>query len=55
MAMGEIEAARQTIDALPRHHPFEIKYHQKIEKVNWESCARALDAEERKRFLLRGW
>lgn len=55
MAMGEIEAARQTIDALPRHHPFEIKYHQKIEKVNWESCARVLDAEERKRFLLRGW
>jgi superfamily II DNA or RNA helicase len=55
MAMGEIEAARQTIDALPRQHPFEIKYHQKIEKVNWESCTRVLDAEERKRFLLRGW
>jgi superfamily II DNA or RNA helicase len=55
MAVGEIEAAKQTIDALPRQHPFEIKYHQKIEKVNWESCSRVLDADERKRFLLRGW
>jgi superfamily II DNA or RNA helicase len=55
MAVGEIEAAKQTIDALPSQHPFEIKYHQKIEKVNWESCAQVLDATERKKFLLRGW
>ncbi|MBM4287910.1 MAG: helicase SNF2 [Deltaproteobacteria bacterium] len=55
VALGEIEEARQTIDALPRQHPFEIRYHQKIGKVNWESCAQVLDAAERRKFLSRGW
>lgn len=55
VAQGEIEEAKQTIDALPKQHPFEIKYHQKIEKLDWESCAQILDATERRKFLSRGW
>ena len=54
VALGEIERAKQTIDAVPEQHPFELKYHQ-IEKVEWESCSRVLDANERKRCLLKGW
>jgi len=54
VALGEIERAKQTIDAVPEQHPFEMKYHQ-IEKVEWESCSRVLDANERKRYLLNGW
>ena len=34
--------------------PFQIRYHT-VEKVDWESCTRVLDAEEHERFLARGW
>ena len=54
VALGEIEKARQTIDAVPRQHPFRLRYHN-VRKVDWESCARVLDAEERKRLLTQGW
>ena len=54
VALGEIERAKQTIDAVPEQHPFELRY-QQIEKVEWESCSRVLDANERKRCLLNGW
>jgi ERCC4-related helicase len=42
-ALGEIEQANKTIDAVYKQHPFEIKYNQ-IRKVPWESCAKVLDA-----------
>ncbi|MDG4596169.1 MAG: helicase-related protein [Candidatus Contendobacter sp.] len=54
LALGEIEQARKTIAAVPRKHPFQIRYHH-VQKVDWESCARVLDAEERKRCLSVGW
>ncbi|MEI8356137.1 MAG: hypothetical protein WCG31_08625, partial [Deltaproteobacteria bacterium] len=54
IAIGEIEMARQTIDAVPVKHPFEIRYH-KIDKVNWETCATVLDSNDRKKHLSRGW
>lgn len=54
LALGEIDRARKTIDAVPRKHPFQIRYHH-IQKVDWESCARVLNAGERKRCLSVGW
>ena len=54
VALGEVEAARQTIGAVPKKHPFELRYHT-VEKVDWESCAQVLDSDERKRSLSRGW
>ena len=54
IALGEIDQARKTIDAVPRKHPFQIRYHH-VQKVDWETCARVLDAEERKRYLSVGW
>jgi superfamily II DNA/RNA helicase len=54
IAMGEIERAKQTIDAVPKQHPFEIKYH-KLEKIAWESCTEVLDGSDRKKSLLKGW
>jgi len=54
VALGEIEKAQQTIDAVPQQHPFEIRYHH-LEKVPWESCSEVLDSAERKRHLMRGW
>ncbi|WP_051273321.1 helicase-related protein [Desulfotruncus alcoholivorax] len=54
MAFGEIEKAKQTIDAVQKQHPFEIKYHQ-IKKIPWESCAKVLDSTERRKYLSQGW
>ncbi len=55
IAMGEIERAKQTIDAIPKQHPMMRKYHKKLEKVAWESCTQVLDASNQKQHLLQGW
>jgi superfamily II DNA or RNA helicase len=53
-ALGEIEAAKKTIDAVPKKHPFELRY-DAVKKVDWESCTTVLDSDERKRILCSGW
>jgi hypothetical protein len=45
---------KATIDAVPNHHPFELKYHS-LTKVPWETCAQVLDTVDQKTHLLRGW
>lgn len=54
IALGEKEEAKRIIDALPKQHPFEIRY-TKVEKVNWETCATVLSADEKRRVLGQGW
>ncbi|MDD9997665.1 MAG: phospholipase D-like domain-containing protein [Rhodospirillaceae bacterium] len=54
LALGDAEAARQTIDAVPSRHPFELRHHE-VKPVDWESCARVLDDEARTEALARGW
>src|SRR3990172_4021378 len=50
VALGEKEEAKKIIDAIPKEHPFEVRY-TKVEKVDWESCADVLAAEEKRRIL----
>lgn len=54
VALGKIESAKKTINALPEQHPFEIKY-DRIEKVPWEACTKVLDNSSRVAELLRSW
>ena len=54
VALGEIEEAKQTIDAVPDEHPFALRYHE-VRRVDWESCARVLADDARRRTLSRGW
>ena len=54
LAMGEKEQAKKIIDALPKEHPFEIRY-MRVEKVDWESCAQVLSVDEKRRVLSEGW
>ena len=54
VALGDLEKARQTIDAVPQKHPFPLRYHR-VERVDWESCARVLEEGERRRHLRTGW
>ena len=54
VALGEIEQAKRTIDAVPDEHPFALRYHE-VRPVDWESCARVLDDDARRGSLARGW
>jgi superfamily II DNA or RNA helicase len=54
VALGEEKAARQIIDAVPQQHPFEMKYNR-IESINWESCAQVLSEADKRNVLLKGW
>jgi hypothetical protein len=40
--------------AVPTSHPFAVRY-DRIERVDWESCATVLDAEEQMQALMKGW
>lgn len=54
VAMNQEEQAKQVIDAVPASHPFEMRY-DKVEDVDWESCARVLDADAQLEALTKGW
>ena len=54
VAMGEATRARQIIDAVPRQHPFDLRY-QKIQHVDWESCERVLAEGAKRKKLQSGW
>jgi len=54
MAMGEIERAKQVIAAVPRRHPFELRY-QTIERTDWETCAQVLSNAAKKHVLMQAW
>ena len=48
VALNDIEEARKKIDEVPNQHPFELRYHTHVGKVDWEHCATVLDAKEKK-------
>lgn len=54
LAVGEKARAQKIIDAIPLQHPFEVRY-SKVEKVDWESCAEVLSADEKRKRLNEGW
>lgn len=54
VALRDEERAKQVIDAVPPTHPFEMKY-DRVEHVDWESCADVLDPEAQLEVLTRGW
>ena len=54
VALGEIDKAKRTIDAVPTQQPFELKY-DRIEKFPWEGCTKVSDRTSRRDALLKGW
>ncbi len=55
VALNDIEEARKKIDEVPNQHPFELRYHTHVGKVDWEHCATVLDAKEKRKYLSEGW
>ena len=54
VALGRLEEAKRTIDAVPERHPFALRY-QEVRPVDWESCARVLADDAKRKVLSRGW
>ncbi|MCX7408760.1 MAG: phospholipase D-like domain-containing protein [Planctomycetales bacterium] len=54
VALGEVERAKQVIAAVPKQHPYDIKY-QRIEKIDWETCERVLSPTAKRTALTKGW
>jgi hypothetical protein len=54
VALGDVERAKKVIAAVPKKHPFDLKY-ERIEKVDWESCERVLLPSAKRAALTRGW
>ena len=53
-ALRDEEEAKRVIDAVPKRHPFEMRY-DRIENVDWESCSRVLDSMSQLEALQKGW
>ena len=54
VAQGEIEEAKKLIDGLQHTHPFDDRY-AKVENIDWESCAKVLSEDEKRKVLSVGW
>lgn len=55
VALNDIEEAKRKIDAIPKTHPFDLRYHVNVGHVDWESCAKVLDSVEKRKHLMNGW
>ena len=55
VAKGEIERAEQIIDNVPEKPPFEARYNNKINNIDWESCTKVLDKKEKRRYFEKSW
>lgn len=55
VALNDIEEAKRRIDEIPKQHPFELRYHVNVGKVDWESCVNVLDGKEKRKYLMSGW
>lgn len=54
VAQGEVEEAKKRIDGLEHSHPFDDRY-AKVDNVDWESCAKVLSENEKRKVLVAGW
>lgn len=55
VALKDMEEAKRKIDEVPEQHPFNLRYHVNVGKVDWESCAKVLDNREKRKHLMEGW
>lgn len=55
VALSDIEKAKERIKEVPLKHPFENRYNNKVEKIDWESCTKVLDSREKRKYFEKGW
>ena len=54
VAQGEVEEAKKLIDGMQNIHPFDDRY-AKVENIDWESCAKVLSEDVKRKVLSVGW
>jgi len=54
VALGEVEKARQELDRLPVHNPFDERYGRIQSVADWETCAQVLNRHEKLELLRKG-
>ncbi len=55
VALNDIQKAKEKIDAVPKQHPFDLRYQTCVGTVDWESCSTVLDSKEKRKYLMNGW
>ena len=55
VALNDIEKAKEKIDAVPKKHPFDLRYQTCVGEIDWESCSKVLDVDEKRKYLMNGW
>jgi hypothetical protein len=56
VALNDMAEVERIIDAVPKQHPFEMRYErQAIGNVDWESCNIVLSEREKYKSLMDGW
>jgi len=54
VALGEVEKARQELDRLPVHNPFDERYGKIQSIADWETCTQVLNRHEKLELLRKG-
>ncbi|MBK8210326.1 MAG: SWF/SNF helicase family protein [Rhodospirillales bacterium] len=54
-AQGEIEQAKRVIDAVPRRHPFALRYTENVPATDWNRCEQVLNRYDLIETLKRSW
>ncbi|WP_341302379.1 phospholipase D-like domain-containing anti-phage protein [Lysinibacillus sp. FSL H8-0500] len=55
IALKDEEKARQRLNEVPEKHPFENRYNNNVDKIDWESCSKVLDKKEMRKYFEQGW
>lgn len=55
VAQGEIEEAKKIIDYVPDKNPFEVRYNQNVSNIDWETCNKVLNNQEKRRYFKDSW
>lgn len=55
VALNDIEKAKERINAVPKKHPFDLRYQSCVGNIDWDSCSRVLDIMEKRKYLMSGW
>lgn len=55
VAVGNMEEAKKRIGTIPKKHPFDVKYNEEVQNVDWESCDEVLNKDAIRNKLLEQW
>ncbi len=55
VALKDMDLAKKKIDAVPKQHPFALRYQENVSHTDWESCSKVLDRGVKKKYLMKGW